>query len=208
MTTSFDARKTGWTIEDCVQDVEKMGDDPYRQYYYVTYADTYHTDPDCPHIQHSESLHVTGRLSTLNGPLVAGENRIASHHDDDLEECSWCAARTDWKFAPDHRPRILDAEKRATLRLGARAERVSPGDTFVFRTVDGDVFGTAPVEAVEQTTVSVVVRNGVDGHRDYQSIEAVRREFRKYYPRKQIIGGTELSNIEWGDVTPRTEGDL
>lgn len=83
---------TGWSVEDCVEVVEDFGDDPERQYYYTTYSDVFHTTPRCPHIQDSENLHVTGLRSHLNGPYVAGANRVAGPSDDhcDLRECGWC----------------------------------------------------------------------------------------------------------------------
>jgi len=200
--TTFDARRTGWTIEDCLSELEEFErDDPYRQVYYATYSDKYHTDPDCPYIQDSESLHYAASVHDFAAPWCLGHRTPM-----DLEECSWCASRSDWKF-DGHRDRILDGEKTATIRLGGRAAKVSAGDTLVLRDADGDVFGTAPVKAVEQTTVAAVVRDGVAGHRDYQSIEAFRREFREYYPREQITGSTEVTVIEWGGVTPRTEGE-
>lgn len=95
---SYDGRKTGWTIDDCVEEVESLNDDPEAQYYYTTYSDVFHTTPRCPHIQNSESLHVTGLRSRLNGPLVAGANRVAGPSDGhcDLEECSWCEENSGW----------------------------------------------------------------------------------------------------------------
>jgi hypothetical protein len=85
--------KTGLTVEDCVEDVEEFGDDPERQYYYVSYSDVYHTSPRCPHIQQSDNLDVAGRLSGLNGPYRGGANRVISAVDDgeDIDQCSWCA---------------------------------------------------------------------------------------------------------------------
>ncbi|SIS06737.1 hypothetical protein SAMN05421809_3691 [Natronorubrum daqingense] len=91
--TDWDLTKTGWTIEDCVEEVEEMGDDPENQFYYTTYSDVFHTTPKCPHIQDSENLHVTGLRSDLNGTLMAGENRVAGPTDEhcDLRECGWCS---------------------------------------------------------------------------------------------------------------------
>lgn len=96
LAADFDPRKTGWSVEDCIEVVEELGDDPERQYYYTTYSDVYHTSPACPHIQDSENLHVTGMLSSLNGPYRAGAHRIVSPMDDgeDLDECSWCATHS------------------------------------------------------------------------------------------------------------------
>lgn len=89
-----DGRHTGWTIEDCVEEVEALGDDPEQQFYYTTYSAVYHTTPRCPHLQDSERLHVAGRLSNLNGPRVAGATRVVSAVDggEDLDQCSWCEA--------------------------------------------------------------------------------------------------------------------
>lgn len=94
----FDLRRTGWTVEDCVELVEDLGDDPEAQYYYTTYSDVFHTTPECPHIQDSEHLHVSGLRSDLNGPLVAGANRVVGPTDEycDLEECSWCEENGGW----------------------------------------------------------------------------------------------------------------
>ena len=94
----FDARRTGWTIEDCVEDVREMGDDPEGQFYYTTYSDVFHTTPRCPHISDSESLHVAGIRSLLNGPLRAGANRVVGPSDEycDLRECSWCGENGGW----------------------------------------------------------------------------------------------------------------
>lgn len=200
MTTAFDARKTGWTIEDCLSRLAEYDNDPYRYVYYTTYSDKYHTDPDCPHIQESESLHVGNSVLDLDkGPYSNG-------HQDPIhfEECSWCASRSDWKF-DGHRDAILNSEKTATIRLGPRAEKVAEGDTLVLRDADGDVFGTAPVETVEQTAVAAIVRGGVAGHRDYESVEAFCETFREYYPGEEIVSETGVTVIQWGDVTPRTE---
>ena len=84
--------KTGWTVEDCVEDVEDLGDDPERQYYYVRYSDVYHSTPRCPYIQGSNNLDVFGMLSDLNGPYRGGANRVISAVDDgeDIDLCSWC----------------------------------------------------------------------------------------------------------------------
>jgi len=96
--SQWEMTKTGWTIEDCVTEVEEMGDDPEAQYYYVPYSDVFHTSPDCPHIQDSENLNVVGLRSHLNGPLMAGANRIAGPTDEfcDLEECGWCEEHGGW----------------------------------------------------------------------------------------------------------------
>jgi len=90
--SEWDLTKTGWGIDDLVEEVEKLDDDPQEQYYYATYSDVFHTSPDCPHIQESENLHVAGLRSNLNGPYMAGANRVAGPSDDhcDLRECSWC----------------------------------------------------------------------------------------------------------------------
>lgn len=95
---SFDPYQTGWTIDDCVEKVEELGDDPEAQYYYTTYSDVFHTSPECPHIQESANLHVTGRRSRLNGPLIAGANRVAGPTDEhcDLRECGWCEEHGRW----------------------------------------------------------------------------------------------------------------
>lgn len=95
---TFDARRTGWTIEDCVDEVRDMGDDPEAQYYYTTYSDVFHTSPQCPHISDSESLHVAGMRSSLNGPLKAGANRVVGSSDEycDLQECNWCEENGGW----------------------------------------------------------------------------------------------------------------
>jgi len=108
---SFDPRRTGWTIEDCVEEVESLGDDPEAQYYYTTYSDVFHTSPRCPHIQDSESLHVSGTRSQLNGPLVAGANRVAGPSDEhcDLRECGWCAKNGGW-HPMEHPDRSADAD--------------------------------------------------------------------------------------------------
>ena len=104
----FDARRTGWTVEDCVEAVEDMGDDPEAQYYYTTYSDVFHTSPRCPHISDSESLHVASVRSDLNGPWMAGANRVAGPSDKwcDLRECSWCQKNGGW-----HRMEHPDKER-------------------------------------------------------------------------------------------------
>jgi len=83
----MDPRKTGWDVEDLKEECRDMGEDPYKQVYYATYSDIYHDDPDCPHIQDSENLHVASNVHRLDGPYKAGANRVAP---DDLELCSWC----------------------------------------------------------------------------------------------------------------------
>lgn len=93
----IDGSRTGWTIEDCVGEIESWGDDPEKHFYYVSYSDIYHTSPDCPHIQNSERLHVAERLTQLNGPLIAGANRVVSPIDggEDIDQCSWCEKHSD-----------------------------------------------------------------------------------------------------------------
>ncbi len=200
MTTSFNARKTGWTIEDCLSRLAEYDRDPYRHVYYTTYSDIYHTDPDCPHIQNSESLHIgKGVLDLDKGPYSNGYQDPIH-----LEECSWCATRSDWKF-DGHRHAILGGGKTKTIRLGTHGREVSVGDTLVLRDAKGNVFATATVTAVEETTVAAVVRDSLNGHRDYQSIEAFRQAFHEYYPQEQIHGNTKVTIIQWNDVTPRTK---
>lgn len=201
MTATFDARKTGRTIEQSLAELAEYDDDPYRHVYYSTYSDYYHTDPDCPHIKDSESLHLGRSIHDFAAPWCLGHRTPR-----DLEECSWCASRTDWKF-DGHREAILDHDKWATLRPGGRAAKVSEGQTIVLRTADGAVFGTATVTGVEKLPVAAVVRDGLDGHRDYESIAAFRREFRAYYPEREFHPETEVTVIQWGDVTPRTENE-
>lgn len=84
--TRLDARRTGWSIDDILNELEKWGDDPENQYYYTTYSDVIHTSPECPHIQDSERLHYAGMPSSLNGPYSAGAHRFTS----EMDECSWC----------------------------------------------------------------------------------------------------------------------
>jgi len=199
VTAAFDARKTGWTIGKCLNKLAEYDDDPYRHVYYSTYSDHYHTDPDCPHIQDSESLHLGNSVHDFAAPWCLG-SRVPR----DLDECSWCASRTDWKF-DGHRDEILDGEKSATVRPGGRAAKVSEDDTILLRTAAGDVFATAPVTAAETRTVCVIVRDGVDGHRDYADVAEFREEFTEYYPEREFDTVTELTVIHWGDVTHLTD---
>ena len=200
MTATFDARRTGWTVEKCLSELAEYDDDPYRHVYYATYADNYHTDPDCPHIQDSENLHLGNSVHDFAAPWCLG-NRVPR----DLDECSWCASRTDWKFTPEYREPILGRVKRATIRPGSRAAKVSEGDTIVFRSTSGETFGTAPVTAVEQRAVAEIVRDGITGHHPYESVEAFRTEFSEYYPDREFSGASEVSVLGWGRVTSRPE---
>jgi hypothetical protein len=109
--------KTGWSIEDCVREVEDMGDDPECQYYYTTYSDVFHTTPRCPHIQHSENLHVASTRSSLNGPLRAGANRVVGATDEwcDLRECGWCEQNSGYhNLEHPNRDRRADKDKGAS----------------------------------------------------------------------------------------------
>lgn len=85
---AFDARRTGWTVEDIVEECHEHGYDPYNQHYYTTYSDVYHTNPECPHIADSERLHYATDVTSLDGyPWATGCFRDAREFD----ECSWCA---------------------------------------------------------------------------------------------------------------------
>lgn len=43
---AFNAQKTGWSIENYLDELAEYNDDSYRQFYYATYSNDYHTDPD------------------------------------------------------------------------------------------------------------------------------------------------------------------
>lgn len=86
---SFDPRRTGWGIEDIIEECERHDWNPYNQVFYTTYSDIYHTNPDCPHIQNSERLHYASSIGSLDGiPLAMGGHRFAN----ELDECSWCVS--------------------------------------------------------------------------------------------------------------------
>jgi len=89
---------TGHSIEQLVETVKEHGDNPQAQYYYATYADVFHTSPDCPYIQNAKNLHVAGRKSQLNGPYISGANKVimAGDNDSGVKECSWCQKHGGW----------------------------------------------------------------------------------------------------------------
>lgn len=85
---SFDARRTGRTAQDHVQEIERDFDsDPEDFVYYVTYSETYHTDPDCTYLEGSESVHCARTKHGLSEIYGTG-GRDARQ----LEECSLCAS--------------------------------------------------------------------------------------------------------------------
>lgn len=130
--TPHDPRRTGWGMAAILERGLFATDDPENQYYYTTYSDSFHTSPYCPHIQDSERLHVTGMRSDLNGPYMAGHNRVASASEDhcDLEECSWCQRHGD-----RHRPCAIcsSADPDTTPVFNTTTSRVIPACTACVR---------------------------------------------------------------------------
>lgn len=199
---TLDSRRTGWTVEKCVTEcVDRYGDDPYRQAYYTTYSDIYHTDPDCRYLDGSESLHYGGSKYDFNVPNCTGDSRTPW----DLEECSWCAGRYHLKYADQHVPRILNGEKHRTVRLSGYAWDLPEGDTLVLRDEDGLKVGTAPIEAVRETTVEAFVRDGPAGHVAYSSVAEFVAQMNEYYPNETVTAETTVVDVAWGDLTPATD---
>ena len=199
---TFDARRTGWTVEKCVEEcIERFDDDPYRQVYYTTYSDVFHTDPDCPYLEGSESLHYAGHKYNFNAPNCTGASRVPS----DLQKCSWCASRYDLKFDNQHVPAILGGEKWRTARIGTRVSKFSTDGTVVLRDETAHKVGTAPIEAVRETTARAFVRDDPPGHTSYASVAEFVAVMNRYYPDEGVTADTTVVDVAWGDVTPATE---
>lgn len=80
----FDARRTGWSIDDHLEDIENDGYSEVSEFiFYITYSGVYHTNPDCPYLKGSKSIHRASSHIHLPEIWCTGPQ-------DQLDECSWC----------------------------------------------------------------------------------------------------------------------
>ena len=99
-------------------------------------------------------------------------------------------------FADEHVPNVLDRTKTATIRLDLDS-RIQLGRSVTFVDDDGDRFATAVIHDRGYERLSVLARQGVEGHRSYDTPVDLVSEMRDYYPDRRITGDTLADVFYW-----------
>jgi len=115
------------------------------------------------------------------------------------------------KFHPNHRERILNGVKRATLRYDADPDDLpGVGEPFVLKEAETrDYLGTAVCIERGYESIDWIVKRPILGHRAYASERECIRELERYYPDAELTPETCLEIVYWGDLIGRKlEWDL
>lgn len=102
------------------------------------------------------------------------------------------------KFDPKFTELIRDGKKTSTIRYWNNL-RLLPGEPFVAKedTEEEEIIENLTVEDVEQRPAWHIVEHGVEGHRDYDSVEELIEELEDYYPEADITEDTILQIPKW-----------
>ena len=106
----------------------------------------------------------------------------------------------DLAFDPQFAAGIETGDKTATIRYGLWGPP-AVGDRL--RLVDAETneeIATATVEAVRRRQAADLAQCGVDGHEDYEDVEALLDDMQGYYPDAKLTPGTWFTVFHWGEV--------
>lgn len=107
------------------------------------------------------------------------------------------------KFHPDHRERILNGVKRATLRYEPD-DLPNIGEPFVLEEAETlDYLGTAICIERGYESIDWIVRDPILGHRAYASERECINDLQQYYPDAELTPETCLEIVYWGDLIGR-----
>lgn len=110
------------------------------------------------------------------------------------------------RFDSSHADRIRTGEKTATIRYGFDLP-IEPGDTLRLTGDNGDEILRVTVEDVQAKTVGEIIREGVEGHRSYDSPLDLEAEFHDYYPGVTFTKATALTVVSWTAETTGEKGE-
>lgn len=102
------------------------------------------------------------------------------------------------KFAEEHIQPILRGQKTATLRLDM--DLIQIGQRVHLVDEDGVRFATVVVSDRGYESIEWLQRAGVDGHRDYDSVEEMIEAMQRYYPDADIGPQTCLDVVYWEEL--------
>lgn len=113
------------------------------------------------------------------------------------------------EFDREHRERILNGIKRATLRYESY-DLPSVGEPFILQESDTkDYLGTAICIERGYESIDWIVEKPILGHRRYESERECILELNGYYPEVEFTPETCLEIVYWGDLIGRKlEWDL
>lgn len=100
------------------------------------------------------------------------------------------------RFADEHVGPIQAGEKYVTARYDLE-RAIRPNDTIECRNQADDVFATARVESVTETTVKQFADAEHAGHRSYDGILVCVADLKDYYPEVHFKPDTALTVITW-----------
>jgi hypothetical protein len=101
-------------------------------------------------------------------------------------------------FSPEKIDPILAGEKTATIRYGLYSQAAFRiGSKFHLTTEDGDVFATATISDRTYTTAKSIVKNGIEGHHEYGSLDEFCSRLNRYYPDAEFKSDSCFEIIHW-----------
>lgn len=98
-------------------------------------------------------------------------------------------------FAAEHIEPILKGKKTSTLRLDG--PDISLGQRFQLVDEHGERFASATLNDAGWESIDWIVRLGVEGHRDYGSVEECIEHLSEYYPDADLGPKTCLDIYYW-----------
>ena len=102
-------------------------------------------------------------------------------------------------FADEHVDSIVKGQKTATIRLDLDS-RIQLGRSVTFVDADGDRFATAVIHDRGYERLSVLARQGVEGHRSYDTPVDLVSEMSDYYPDRRVTGDTLADVLYWEEA--------
>lgn len=99
------------------------------------------------------------------------------------------------KFSEEHIEPILAGRKTSTIRLDG--PDISIGERFQLLDEDGERFASAPLCDAGWESIEWIVKLGIEGHRNYRSVEHCINEMSEYYPDADLGPETCLDIYYW-----------
>lgn len=107
------------------------------------------------------------------------------------------------KFNTEHQAAILNGTKRATLRFEPDRDLPMIGHPFKLVTETGSWIATSVCRDRGYESIDWIVRLGIEGHRDYSSVDECITHLQRYYPGAEMDAETCLEIVYWGDLLGR-----
>lgn len=100
------------------------------------------------------------------------------------------------RHADEHIPRIDTGEKTCTLRYNFTRD-LHEGQEVAIKNQEHETTHTVEIQSVSEVTISEVVSDPLDGHKEYESCKELIAELQTYYGEQDFSSSTPLTLIRF-----------